>query len=592
LSATEAASPARSGLDLARRVAPLAAIALVAVAAYSNTLGAGFVFDDRPSILDHEGIRDLWEFLRTGARERPNRFVGYLSFALNYRLGGLDPSGYHAVNLAIHVVNALLVFALVRLAFRTPRLAGSAIAARSRAVAFLAAALFAAHPVQTGAVTYVVQRLTSLATTFCLAAAVQYLGWRLRAGPPRWAGPLRYALLVATVLAAMKTKEISFTLPVALVVLELACFGPLRRSRALALAPLLATMAVIPLSTLAYVSRGGGGLLEGVEQASRVQSAISRWDYATTQLPVVATYLRLLVAPVGQNLDHDFPLYTSLLAPPVLASAALIALLAAAGVVLFLRRGLDPAARLVAFGIAWFFLGLAVESSVLPITDLLMEHRVYLPSAGILVSAAAAATWLAQRASPSRGPRAVVAAGTALVLALGVATYRRNEVWADELSLWSDVVAKSPRKPRGYNSLGAALSDAGRHDDAVRTLATAIRLDPREPQPYYNLGRIYLLQGAYEPAVSLFAKALELRRDWAEPYVNLGAALNRLRRYDETIEVLGGAGEVVAGNAEAGFNLGVAYAALGRRDEAELQLRNLRRVAPPLAERLAAFMSR
>jgi tetratricopeptide (TPR) repeat protein len=221
-----------------------------------------------------------------------------------------------------------------------------------------------------------------------------------------------------------------------------------------------------------------------------------------------------------------------------------------------------------------------------------MEHRVYLPSAGLFASAATAAVWLAHRRSPSGGPRAIVAAGAALAVVLGVATHRRNEVWADEVSLWSDVVAKSPAKPRGYNSLGTALGAAGRHEEGVRALETAIRLDPDDPRPYYNLGRAMLLARSYERAVALFAKALELRGDWAEPYANLAGALNLMRRYDDTVRVLVGAGEVVRGNPEAQFNLGVAYAALGQRDAAAAQVRVLAGLSPKLAGQLDAFMRR
>ena len=216
----------------------------------------------------------------------------------------------------------------------------------------------------------------------------------------------------------------------------------------------------------------------------------------------------------------------------------------------------------------------------------------YLPSVGIFVSVATACDLARAARLAPRGPRAVIAVGATLAVALAVATYLRNEVWSDEVALWSDVVAKSPRKARGYNSLGAALSDAGRQEEAIRTLETAIQVDPAKPEPYYNLGRVYLQQGSYERAVALFAKALELSRDWADPYVNITAALNRLRRYEDTIQVLDAAGEVVRDNAEAGFNLGVAYAAIGRRDAAEVQLRELRRVSSPLADQLAEFMNR
>jgi len=165
---------------------PLVAVFLVlscGVLAYSNSFRVPFVFDDLPSIVDNPVIRSLDNFLAStsGYENHERRFVGYLTFALNYRLGGLDVTGYHAFNLVVHLANALLLYALVRLAFRTPHLAGSRLAPRAGTVALLCGLLFVVHPVQTQAVTYVVQRLTSLATLFYLLAMVLYAVGRLKA---------------------------------------------------------------------------------------------------------------------------------------------------------------------------------------------------------------------------------------------------------------------------------------------------------------------------------------------------------------------------------------------------------------------------
>jgi Flp pilus assembly protein TadD len=569
----------------------LACIAVLGLAAYSNTFDSAFVFDDRPSIVDNHAIRGFAAF--AAAEHRSNRIVGYFTFAVNHELGGLDPTGYHVLNLAIHLANAFLVYALVLLAFRSPRLQASALSRFGHGVAFAAAALFVAHPIQTQAVTYVVQRLTSLATTFYLATVVQYAAWRLRpVGGERWRGAARYVAMLATAILAMRTKEISATLPVAVLLYEASFFGPIRARHLLTVAPFFATALLIPLSMVTDSQRAGLDVLSRVEDASRVQTAMSRWDYATTQLAVVATYLRLLVLPVGQNLDHEYPLQTSLFAPRVIASALLLAGLAAAAGWLHFRRGLDGAARLVSFGIAWFFVALAVESSVFPIRDVILEHRVYLPSAGLFVAAVSAAGWLAHRWAPARGQRGMVTVALAVAVALGATTFHRNRVWKDEVSLWSDVVSKSPNNARGHNSLGAALEAAGRRDEAIRSLGTALRIDPTHAEAYYNLGRIYLSADMpHEDAVALFAAALRLRPDWPEAYANMAAALNLLRRYGETIRLLDGAEGVVRDHAEARFNLGVAYAGAGQRDAALAELRNLQRLSPVLAARFASFLN-
>ncbi|WP_248341115.1 tetratricopeptide repeat protein [Anaeromyxobacter paludicola] len=507
----------------------LLGVALLGAAAYANTFQVPFVADDLSSIVDNGLVRDLASYLPGGGgyAAARHRYVTYLTFALNYRLGGLEVAGYHLVNLLVHLANAALLFALVRGLFLAPRLARSALAPRRDAVALLAAALFVAHPLQTGAVTYVVQRLASLATLFYLLAAALYLSWRLRreAG---LAAPGRYLGALLATLVAMKTKEIAFTLPLALLLLEASFFGRPGRRAWLGLAPFLLTLAVIPLTLLAPA---GGAGLAGAEAAVRA-GAWSRHDYLVTQVAVVGTYLRLLVLPVGQNLDHDYPLQTTLFAPALAGPVAAIAGLLGLAAALYRRtgpraaRGLDPAWRLVGFGILWFFLALAVESSVVPIDDLIFEHRVYLPSAGLLAGAAAAAVLGVSRLRPA-WRRAGAAALVAVVLALATATFLRNRTWSSAVSLWTDAAAKSPAKARARLNLGKALVEAGRPGDALPEYAAALRLDPGSPDLRNDLGVALLQLGRYDEAIAQLRLAVQLAPDYADAHTNLGMAYAR-----------------------------------------------------------------
>jgi tetratricopeptide (TPR) repeat protein len=615
----------------------LAAIAVLGLLSYGNAFHAAFAFDDYTNILKNPLLRDLGNYLLgpAGYEAKPSRYVAYLTFALNYALGGLDPRGYHALNVAVHLVNAGLVYGLALLTFGTPRLRTSRLAPWSGALAFVASALFAAHPLQTEAVTYVVQRVTSLAAMLYLLALVQYVGWRLAAeagNQGRAGGVLRYALAIATAVAAMRTKEIAFTWPATVFLYELIFFGRPTARRVAWLVPVAATALVIPLTFVRFDTSGAGALaaagkaLSAASEATRVQTTLSRWDYLTTQLSVIATYLRLLVLPVGQNLDYEYPVYHSLLEPHVIASLALLGALAGAALALLRARPVDPAARLVAFGILWFFLTISVESSLIPIVDVIAEHRVYLPSAGLFVAAVTAAALLATRTAAERGMVGLAAGGLAVALVLGGATFARNRVWADEVSLWSDVVAKSPGKSRphcnlggalgkvgrpgeaiaelreairlepgyveAYNNLGVALAEVGARDEGIATLEEGIRIDPGHADTYYNLGRVYATGGRYGEAVALFEAALRLRPDYAEAYANLGAALNRAGRPTDAIEVLQRAAPLLRDSAEAQFNLGVAYTMLRNRPAAEAQVRTLDRMASPLAAQLASFIAK
>lgn len=519
---------------------PVAAVAVLGLAAYANALSGAFVFDDLQHVRDNPLVRELWRVLSpAGLRAFPHRWVAYVTFAVNYRLGGLSPWGYHAFNVAVHLGSAALVFALVALAFRTPRLTGSALAPHARAIAFVAAALFVTHPLQTQAVTYVVQRMTSLAAFLYLAAVVLYLRWRLAPAWGRAARAAAYAGVVVLALLAMKTKEIAFTLPFAIGLAEACFFRPGRRDL-LRLLPIAATALVVPATWLLAAGAPGRGVLAAAEAMTRVQTEVSRLDYLATQLAVVVTYLFLLVLPIGQNLDHDYPVYRSFLAPEVLSAALVLAALAGLAAWLLGRtrdgatRTVDPAARLAAFGIAWWFLALSVESSVVPIVDVVNEHRVYLPSAGLLVAAAIGLFAASGRLfGAERGPRRLVVAAAALGIVLGAATFARNRVWASDVALWSDAARKSPEKARPWLNLGTALREAGQPEAAAVALRRGVDLDRRSAYGRSQLGAVLLALGRPAEAEPELRAALSLAGDDPEALFNLGTLLWQLGRKDE-----------------------------------------------------------
>jgi tetratricopeptide (TPR) repeat protein len=579
------------------------AILVIGAAAYSGSFDGGWVFDDVTSISENPTIRDLGNFAPGGPgyTARPTRYVAYLTFALNYRLGGLDAAGFHAVNLAIHVGCALLVYALVVLSFRTPRLRDSALASSAWAVALVASVLFVAHPLQTQAVAYVVQRLTSLAALFYLGATVAYVRWRLAlaAGRVGTGGSIAsYAGILLLAVLAMKTKEIAFTLPFAVALYELLFFDGPAAKRLLRLLPLAATAAIIPLTLLEF-DRPVAEVMADASDATRVQTSISRLDYLRTQIAVVVTkYLALLVLPVGQNVDHQFPLLRSFLEPAALGSLAVVAGLGLLAAFLVRRTApgagsarLDPALRLAAYGILWFFLALSVESTVIPIVDLVFEHRVYLPSVGFFVAVAVGLVVVGRRWARHRAVPLSVAVGMGIAVVLAAATFQRNEVWTSELTLWSDAAAKSPTSRRSLTNLGAALQDSGRSQEAERVLTTAVRLRPWDFDPIYNLGRVYLVGMArYEEADALFRRAMALRPDSADARANLASTLVRLGRYEEVVQVVEAGGALLQNSAEARFNAAVALAMLGRHEEARAESHAVRRLSPQLSAQLDAFL--
>lgn len=560
----------------------IAAIIFLVLTVYSNTLDAPFHFDDANNIVYNPWIKDLRNFIDPDIINRhfQTRYIGSLTFALNYSLHGFDVKGYHLVNILIHLLNALLLYWLVKLVFSTPFFSapggGPAFSDGSRSfIAFLSALFFAVHPLQTQAVTYIVQRFTSLATLFYLLSLLLYIKWReskeRRTG---WsaAGILLYAGSFLSAVLAVKTKEIAFTLPVVLVLCEALFFGGKVAKRALFLAPFFLVILLIPLSlagadgSLAFMN--GISMNEQAVNLSGDRSSIARGDYLFTQFRVIVTYIRLLVLPAGQNVDHDPPVFTSFFDPEVLLSFLFLASIVLAGAYLFRLSGRPERKdrswlRLVSFGIFWFFITLAPESSVVPILDVMFEHRVYLPSIGFFTACAAAIGAGRERwgGRAAYAEKAIVSAVLAAALALSGAAYARNEVWRDDVSLWRNAAEGSPNKARVRANLGVAYAKEGRTGEAIREFETALELAPHLVETHYDLGVAYTAQGRIDEAV---------------------------KEYQEAIRLL-------PGHARAHNNLALAYIDLGRTDDAVREFQTLLRISPneyPLAQKFIELLQK
>ena len=573
--------------ELARSRETLGAWLVIAVAAalvYSNTFDASFHFDDIQNIVQNDALRDpsrLWP-------PSGGRYLGYLSFALNYRVGGLEVFGYHLANLGIHVCNGLLVFWLTALTLRTPAMRNADAGPLVRRYAPLAAGLlFSVHPLATQSVTYIVQRFASLAALFYLLSVALYVQARLSLEaerPSKGRSAAFYCLSLLAAAGAMRTKEISFTLPLVAAGYELLFFRPGRRS--LLLVPLAATALLVPLG-LATQGQGLADVLGDVSGFASETREISRWAYLLTQSRVVLTYLRLLILPVEQNLDHDFPISTSLGDPAVLVALALLLGIAGAAVSLLVRarRSNGAPGALVFFGVAWFFVTVSVESSIIPIRDVIFEHRAYLPSAGAAVAMGTAVLWMIERLR-FRASVAVQATLALLVTAgpLGAAAYARNLVWKNDLTLWSDVVAKSPLKSGPHLALGLAYKESGRVDDAVHEYGEAIRLAPDWAEARSDLGLTYFEQGRIDDSIRELGEAIRLAPGLAGAHSNLGLAFFARGQVDEAMREYREAVRLAPGMAEAHSNLGAAHSRKGHLDEAVAEFREAIRLAPEWAQ--------
>jgi hypothetical protein len=284
-------------------------IAVTALAIYSNTFFSPFHFDDTGTIVENNKLRDLSNFWPPSG----TRYIGFLSFALNYQVGGLEVLGYHLVNILIHIINGFLVWSLVTLTFKTPVMERSSANSKLKYfIALTASLIFISHPVQTQAVTYIVQRFASLATFFYLLSLVLFVKWRISHRT------IFYPLSILCAVLAMKTKEISFTLPFIVLLYEIMFFGSFvnghmqrRRTRLLYLAPLVLTVLIIPLSLIG-IDKPLGDVIGEFREAAQETEEVPRGIYLLTQFRVIATYIRLLILPYLFSLSSIYLLLCNL----------------------------------------------------------------------------------------------------------------------------------------------------------------------------------------------------------------------------------------------------------------------------------------
>src|SRR3990167_7289222 len=527
---------------------PYLLIISVAIAIYSNTLSAEFVFDDYKTVLNNQLIRntanlqDLW-------KNNPRRFVSYLSFAVNYQMGKQEVFWYHATNIAIHLLTGVSFFIFLKLLIKTPLLEEKFKIYKK--LPFLAALIFLVHPIQTQAVTYITQRMASLAGLFYITALSFYLranlvkqnepsrGKKIISGTKFWL-LISFSLMFS--LLAFLTKENTYTLPITMLLIQYLFFAPSIKNfikKTLPAVPALLLAFFLALASYTQWIQLGNLNWKTLFSAQTLMGSFGifngfSWSYLLTQFKVIIYYIKLLFLPISQNLDYDFPMSKSIFEPTTFAS--LIAIL----IIIFIGIRLHKKYRLISFGILFFFLTLSIESSIFPLNDVIYEHRLYLPSTGAIIALVGIFCEFQQairknvrfseelKTSLGRVSRLLIFSA---ILLLSIATVNRNKIWATQVSIWSDTITKSPNKARPYNGLGIALAKRKQYDAAANAFSKSIEIAPISKE-YNNLGNALYHLGRYDEAIEKFMKAIEIYPENFEAYNSIGELYLNLNKLD------------------------------------------------------------
>ena len=426
----------------------MALLVATVTVAYANAFGGAFQFDDYNVIVDNPSVHSLGAWWDSMPGIRP---LLKFSYALSWSSGhGL--AGFHAVNLLCHLGSTLLVYALVAQVLRQRSDAG--------AIALVTALLFALHPAQTEAVTYLSGRSVSLMALFYLAATVTWL-----IGCDRGNALLRHGVSPLLFLAALAIKETAWTLPFALMLLVLVRPGARLMAAVSQLRVHLALLAVAISAMLA--TPGYRRLLEGSIGARTLKENL------LTQIDGVFYLVTQPLLRLRTNIDPDLAVHTGLTIGLAVKGTVLLALIATGMMQLRRRPRLGVA-------VLWFFLHLAPTNSLLPRLDVANDRQLYLALIGpALILAITVSHWL-QRPAPRL-------AAAAFMLTLCTSTVFRNDDYRSEIALWQATVHDSPCKARAWNNLGYAYQLAGAAEPARSAYEHALALDPEQVNAHFNL---------------------------------------------------------------------------------------------------------
>lgn len=577
---------------------------LLILLTYGNTLTSPFNYDDEVVVRD--------EIASTGDRFHQlyppqYRHLFYLSLSVNYNLGKLNPLGYHLFNMTLHFFTAATVLLIAF--FTLDR--GTAVGKQAAAsISCLTAFLFALNPVQTETVTYISGRASGLAAFFYLLSLLFFILGSLKRSGSRWSSPLCYSLSWIVFLAAVLSKEIALTLPAVVFLYDLIFmredpWRPIKNRIILYYFPLLAGAVLVLILS------------------SSLFSAVAVWlpkldfNYAASQIPVVAYAMKLLFIPINLTFDYDFNArFFAHGSSPVLAAAVFLTLIYAT------LRTFPKLPRVFYFSVCWFLITLAPTNSFLPRPDLLSERNLYLPSFGpALLGAVVIHAVLQSIRDRSSLLRISGSAGLGIIFIFYSALLiERNSTYRSNISLWEDTVKKAPGKLRAlhnlshfhlaeknyrkafvilkklaasraspfyrsiaHNNLGSVYTYLENPAQAEKEFVEAIRIDPTIPTGYFNLASLHAAQENFRRAKSEYERAEEryaLYR-WgykkpAELALNKAKVNSELGFYLEAEKDIGLYLKQVPGSVEGRLLLGKIYSATGREELAVETFRSVR----------------
>ena len=517
-----------------KKTLPYIVLTILVCLAYGNTLQHSFHFDDIPSILGKPWIRGL-DKIPDFIFSYSQRPLVILSFNINYAISGFKEWSYHVFNITFHFLVVFLVYRLGKLIVSHISQKTSSVVNASNQIPLLAAAIFAIHPLNTQAVTYISSRSSIMATMFYLMTIILFSKGLYKTKEKEI--KTNYAFVMSAVIffgIGFLCKLIIISLPAILFAYHYYFISDqnikiwVKRQGKLILG-------IGGLLVLVFLCKKIYG--DGLLRASIVD--VTAWDYFRTQIGVIPfEYFRKMIFPFNLTIDPGFQVVQQWRSPIAIGGIIILGIFFIVWVKLSEVKKQSKKYGPEAFGLIWILITLSPTSSFIPLLDMAAEHRTYLPLVGFSIAMASILIRLKNFIQKSMevdklnmwNHKKILRVPVVLILltlaSFLIGTRERNKVWKDEVSLWADAKQKAPLLIRPYNNLGEAYDKLGNYDLAITEFEAALRLNPNYFFALSNLGNVYGKKKEYAQAILYTKQALQQKPDYAPGHYNLAKALH------------------------------------------------------------------
>lgn len=521
---------------------------------YSPGLRGPFILDDTNNIEKNEKIYlsniSVQSLKKAAEGPRP---VAMLTFAFNYYIHGMSQAGFRITNIFIHICTSFLLYIFI---FQTIILCNLTNDQSNHRISLFCALIWSLHPIQIQSVTYIVQRMNSLAGMFFLFSLLMYIKSRLSSSSLN--AFLSFLACILSAFLAIASKPNAMILPVVIGLYEY--FFIKKKINMLYIAASVAIIAIsvcffpdnfkIKFSSIAYPSN--------IFLSWYREKNITTYQYFITELRVLVLYISMIFFPIPSrlNIDHDIIFSNSLISPYSTATSIVVIIF-----FIFTAAARIKKSPLLSFGIFWFFINSLIESSVVPL-DPIFEHRNYVPSMMFI----SGVIFEAKRFFTKSYSKKVAAA--VCIITLSIWTYQRNTVWRSGISLWQDSVKKSPNKTRPHESLAYYLEQAGLIEQSIDHYKIAVTLSPNNAKIHHNLANLLTKRGYTAEALKHYSAAFAIDPKDKELNNNIGNAMYRAGQIQYAIFHYEKAIEIDINYEKAHINLGNMFAITGNADMA------------------------